>query len=180
MATPKQIEANRRNARKSTGPRTREGKARVSQNAVKPGSFAPRTLIPGESLDEYDALVRKLGKDLKPRDSLEYALVRQIAGVEWRLSRAADLETGLFSERFERVRKCRDLPVDEALETSERTKILGGLLIQDANDDTLSKLSRYEMRLSRRYFAALARLEALQDRRRLRQRQSAKKSTKKK
>ncbi len=180
MTTAKQIEANRRNAQRSTGPRTAEGRACVSQNRAKRGFFAPRTLVPGESLDEYDALVRSLERDLKPYDALERGLVRQIASAEWRLNRAVEIETGMFSERFDHLRKCRDLPLNQPLEASQHSKLLGGLLVHDAQGDSLSKLSRYEMRLSRRYFAVLAHLEAVQDRRRRLSRKSARKSTKKK
>ena len=48
MTSDKQIEANRRNARKSTGPRTQEGKARVGNNAVKHGLLSQDVLVPGE------------------------------------------------------------------------------------------------------------------------------------
>ncbi len=180
MATQRQIEANRRNARRSTGPRTAGGKARASRNAAKGRLLPCRMLIPGESRHEYDALLRTLERNLKPHDAIEGALVRQIADAEWRLNRAVNLETGILSERFDTVRKFRDVPLDRHLDDSQRTKLFGGVLIQDAGADALSKLSRYETRLSRRYFTALARLEALQDRRRKRHRKSAKKSTKKK
>jgi len=49
MTSDKQIEANRRNARKSTGPQTPEGKAKVAQNAVKHGLLAEHILIQDES-----------------------------------------------------------------------------------------------------------------------------------
>ena len=52
MATEKQINANRQNAQKSTGPKTAEGKAAVSQNAVKHGLFA-QSLIYGENEADY-------------------------------------------------------------------------------------------------------------------------------
>lgn len=48
MATEKQIQANRNNAKKSTGPRTEKGKARVSQNALKHGLLARDAILPGE------------------------------------------------------------------------------------------------------------------------------------
>jgi hypothetical protein len=57
MTTEKQNEANRINAQKSTGPRTDEGKQRSSQNALKHGLLAKRSVIPGEDPAEFDALV---------------------------------------------------------------------------------------------------------------------------
>ena len=54
MATQAQIDANRQNAQKSTGPRTAEGKAAASQNAFKHGLFVKKAVIRDESQDEYD------------------------------------------------------------------------------------------------------------------------------
>ena len=51
-ATKAQIRANRENAKKSTGPRTAEGKARVSLNALKHGLLARDTVLPTEQLGE--------------------------------------------------------------------------------------------------------------------------------
>ena len=54
MATEAQIIANRRNSQKSTGPRSPEGKAIVSKNAVKHGLFASENVIKGENQDHFD------------------------------------------------------------------------------------------------------------------------------
>ena len=56
MSTLKQIEANRLNAKKSTGPRTAEGKAAVRLNALKHGLFALDPIIEGEKPAHFDAL----------------------------------------------------------------------------------------------------------------------------
>ena len=177
MATQKQIEANRRNALRSTGPRTAEGKASVSQNASKHGFFKRSFLAPGDVDGDYETLVGNLEQELAPVTTLELSLVRQIANAEWRLNRAIDLETGLLGHRLDSTRSLRLIPPDQPLTGLEKNKLLGSMLVHDARDsDTLSKLSRYEMRLSRRYFAALTHLQAVQDRRRA----SSRKLTKKK
>jgi len=54
MSTEAQIHANRQNAQKSTGPKTAEGKAAVSQNAVKHGLIASEAVITGENLADYE------------------------------------------------------------------------------------------------------------------------------
>jgi hypothetical protein len=59
MTTQKQIKANRKNAQKSTGPRTGEGKASVSKNAVKHGLFA-ESVIKGENEADYEAFHDKM------------------------------------------------------------------------------------------------------------------------
>jgi len=54
MATEAQIRANRRNAQKSTGPRTRQGKAALSQNAVKHGLSARQAIISAETQADFE------------------------------------------------------------------------------------------------------------------------------
>ena len=67
MATEAQILANRRNAQKSTGPRTREGKAAVSQNAIKHGLLARQAVISSESQAELRPLPRPHARRTGPR-----------------------------------------------------------------------------------------------------------------
>ena len=55
MSTKAQIKANQQNAQKSTGPQTAQGKAVVSQNAVKHGLFAAEAVINGENQADYEA-----------------------------------------------------------------------------------------------------------------------------
>ena len=79
----KQIEANRRNAQRSTGPKTTEGKERAAQNATRSGIYAktllpiPRGLFAEEAADieEFEA---DLLEALRPRDALEWGLARRI------------------------------------------------------------------------------------------------------
>ena len=60
MTSEKKIEANRRNALKSTGPRTKKGKALASRNALTHALYAGRQVLPGESEKEYRALLASL------------------------------------------------------------------------------------------------------------------------
>jgi hypothetical protein len=60
MATLKQFEANRRNAQKSTGPNTPEGKAAVSMNTLRHGLRARTVVLPGENREEFDHLCNDL------------------------------------------------------------------------------------------------------------------------
>src|SRR5438132_1388356 len=68
-------EANRRNARKSTGPRSAAGKARSRFNALKHGMTARSTLLPDEDASELAARQQKLLDDLQPRSHFEAILV---------------------------------------------------------------------------------------------------------
>ena len=97
MATQKQIEANRRNARKSTGPKTAAGKAASAANALGHGlTAAGDVLLADESADAFEAMQRDVLADLAPQDALQAMLARRIVQLLWRLDRAARLEAELF------------------------------------------------------------------------------------
>ena len=66
MATIKQVNANRQNAKKSTGPRTPEGKRRVSQNAIKHGLSASEVVLPGEDAAEFERMRDGFVETLEP------------------------------------------------------------------------------------------------------------------
>ncbi len=96
MSTEAQIEANRANAQKSTGPRTPEGKAVVAQNALKHGLLARQAVIAGEDTDDYELLRDQLDAEMAPVGLLESRLVERIAGLLWRLQRAERLHNETF------------------------------------------------------------------------------------
>ena len=96
--SPKQLAANARNATRSTGPRTAEGKAAVSGNAVKHGLCSQRTLIPGEDPKRFAALREGIMTDVRPTGDTEYVLVERIATAAWRLKRATRYETSLIED----------------------------------------------------------------------------------
>ena len=98
MATAKQIEANRQNAKKSPGPRTDEGKSRVALNALKHGLLAQRVVLPNEDEAEFAEFSLGLGQELQPVGELEEFFVSLIAACAWRLRRLMRVEKGLFSE----------------------------------------------------------------------------------
>ena len=74
----KQQEANRRNALRSTGPRTAAGKEHVRPNAVKHGLVAREILIPGEDLEALEELAGRMRAELHPVGAEEEALVERI------------------------------------------------------------------------------------------------------
>lgn len=94
----KQLAANRRNALKSTGPKTPRGKAVVSRNALKFGVLAEAVVVRGqavkESAHEYEQLCREFHESLAPVGVLEEMLTGQIAATAWRLRRARRAESG--------------------------------------------------------------------------------------
>ena len=104
MATRRQKKANRRNAKRSTGPRTPEGKARSSQNACKHGLFARDTVLPDENPKEFLDLIATLEQELNAIGGFERRLVRHIADAEWRIRRIVRLETGFLTHHLEQER----------------------------------------------------------------------------
>ena len=80
------------NEMKSTGPRTEEGKARSSQNALKHGLFAKTILIQGESQEEFDRHYNQFKGDYKPVGATEEDLVLLLATTSWRRRRLPGLE----------------------------------------------------------------------------------------
>jgi hypothetical protein len=92
MCSQKKLEANRRNAQKSTGPRTAEGKARSSRNAVTHGLFCQDAVLPGESQEQFDALRLEFLQRLCPQDLLELSLVDRIVLATWKLRRLQEAE----------------------------------------------------------------------------------------
>jgi hypothetical protein len=98
MVSQKQLEANRRNALRSTGPKTAAGKSVSRINAAKHGMLARQVVVHGrfhqESADEFKTICREYHQSLAPAGPLEEMLVGQIVTVVWRLRRVRIAETG--------------------------------------------------------------------------------------
>ena len=96
MISFKQINANRRNARKSTGPTTEEGKQRSRCNAVRHGLTAETVVGALEDADDYKAFEAAIIADYDAQSAVERELVLRLASLLWRLRRATTMGTGLF------------------------------------------------------------------------------------
>jgi hypothetical protein len=96
MATEAQVQANRLNAQKSTGPRSAEGKATVSQNAVKHGFSGRLDVIKGEEQAEFERHREAMLGELAPVGAVESMLAERIAGLAWRLKRAERMQDEAF------------------------------------------------------------------------------------
>jgi len=97
MISAKQLDANRRNAEKSTGPRTPEGKAAASMNALQHGLRARRTVLPDENEEHFNQLCEDLEAEWQPRTPTERMLVEQMATDQWILARLARRERQAFA-----------------------------------------------------------------------------------
>jgi hypothetical protein len=135
----KQLAANRRNARQSTGPRTPTGKAVSKMNALKHGVLARSVVVHGykfkESVPAFQKLCLEFCANLAPEGPLEEMLVNQIVTIVWRLRRARTAESGEIA-----------LSVDAAYETCENrdpvsiSLFLGAALMSPYSTEFASKL----------------------------------------
>ena len=161
MPTRAQIRANRNNAKKSTGPRTEEGKARAAKNSLKHGLLARDTVLPGEDPAEFDSQLSALEADIQPANSLEFELVRQIADAQWRMRRLTRLETGFLAaavaDQRRHLEKCR--PDELRPGYDGETLLLGSAMLD--RTQAFVHLARYDGHLSRRFFRAVKQLRDL-------------------
>ena len=105
MSSFKQIEANRRNALKSTGPTTPEGKRRSRCNAVRHGLTAETVIAALEDPEDYEAFEAAVISNYDAESAVQRELVLRLASVLWRLRRASSIETGLFESVIEASHK---------------------------------------------------------------------------
>ena len=96
MPTLSQIEANRRNSQKSTGPRSPEGKAISRFNALKSGVNAKSQVIPGEDASALEALAADYHQQFQPATPLECFLVDSLVNADWQLRRLRRVEAQLW------------------------------------------------------------------------------------
>ncbi len=99
MASASQINANRKNAEKSSGPKTAEGKQTSSQNAFKHGlcSNGDFYLLEDEDQDKFAALCQTFIKIEQPSNEIERILVRRLAEHQWLITRAMRFQNHCFS-----------------------------------------------------------------------------------
>jgi hypothetical protein len=107
MTSLRQIEANRRNAGKSTGPTTEEGKQRARCNAVRHGLTAETVIDALEDAQDYKTFEEAIAADYDPQSAIERELILRLASLLWRLRRATAIEAGLFEIQADHLQECR-------------------------------------------------------------------------
>jgi hypothetical protein len=170
MASNKQLEANRANARKSTGPRSQGGKARSRLNSRKHGLTAKTLIIVGERSDDFDQLRAELMDEHDPQSASECELVERLAGILWRLRRVPFFEAAILTTRQAHVvhnNSFLKVTVPEGLSDEEcRARSVGEALILDGSfHDIFGKLTRYEATLMNAFTKTLQMLLLLQENR---------------
>jgi hypothetical protein len=105
MTSFRQIDANRRNAQRSTGPITQEGKKKSRRNAVRHGLTAETVIDELEDAEDYAAFEMAITADYDAHSAAERELVLRLASVLWRLRRATAIESGLFEIQAQQGRR---------------------------------------------------------------------------
>ncbi|HEY1505414.1 MAG TPA: hypothetical protein VGF92_13995 [Stellaceae bacterium] len=152
MASPARIAANRRNAKKSTGPKTAVGKAAASHNAMKHGLHAKDVVCAEEDSREYQEVAEAVFADLAPVGTVEELLADRIATYTWRLQRMVCTEAAMFDDPL----GYGGLKPGESAYAKRF----------DRSTSEMIALSRYEASLDRSLGRAYALLERRQARRR--------------
>lgn len=152
----KQFAANRANARKSTGPRTAEGKKRSSLNATRHGLTGQVAVLPGEDLAAYFHFCSQFRESVSPVGFLEEQLAQSLAELRWRLNRVSQLENAVFSLGF-------DLHADDiSTGHPEAHAALTNAITYLEHGSRIANLSVIASRLSRQYEKEFAQLRTLQ------------------
>ena len=163
MISEKQLEANRRNAQQSTGPKTEAGKARCALNAGKDPLTGQVHIMTEEDRVAFNALSTRLTKAYDPQGEDELQLARLVIMGTWRLHRITAIEDNTFALGHERNGK--------SIETghAEINAAFAGAITWEKESKALERLSIYEQRLNRTMHKNLAALQALQATRKARE-----------
>ena len=165
MATEAQILANRRNAQKSTGPRTPEGKAAVSQNAVKHGLSTRQDVISSESRADFDSHRENMLAELAPASPVESVLADRIVSLSWRLKRAERFQNQAIDALNARNTTGPLSRLAQSLSNTPASNgelALGHLAIKDFSDArVLERLLMYERRIEHSLYKTLLELQRL-------------------
>ena len=156
MTSAKQLQANRNNARLSTGPKTEQGRSRSRMNALRHGLTGQVTTMTDEDRAAHDQFSQALIKSLAPEGAMETQLAQRIATDSWRLNRASAIEDNLFALGLHQNagNLCPDhQQIDAALTTAR---------VFTEESHQLQILTLYEQRLNRALQKNLALLQSLQ------------------
>ena len=143
MTSPARAAANAANAQSSTGPRTEEGKARSSRNALKHGLTSRDLIVREDEQEDFNDLQQSLREDLGPEGALESFTFNQLVRAAWNMHRFQRLEAGLMVDGLDP-------------------------LLDESSAKTLDRLHRYHGQAERSYYRHLRELRVLQTNRALR------------
>jgi len=174
MTSEAQILANRRNTQKSRGPQTAEGKAIVSQNAVRHGLSARQDVICSENRAEFDLHRGRMLADLAPIGPVESMLAERIVGLSWRLRRAGRIQNEAIDTLNAGNTSGPLAKITQSLLSGGRNRLhgepdacdgdlaLGRMATKDfANARILERLLMYERRIEHSLYRTIVELQRL-------------------
>ena len=172
-ATKAQIAANRRNCQKSTGPSTPQGKAVVSQNAVKHGLTANQTVIKSEDQAEFDLHRNQIIDEWAPSTPMESMLAERIVDLSWKLKRIGYIQNNVIDalstpktsplSKLQQALLAKYMPTSQTEPSEPDPELaLGRLAIKDfSNSRVLEKLLMYERRTESSLYKTMLELQRL-------------------
>ena len=155
------LRANRRNAQKSTGPKTVEGKSRSALNATRHGILSQVIHLPEEEMNSYHEFTERYVASVQPVGSVETELANACADLQFRLHRLAAAEHNLFAIGHDEQGELWNTGHPE----SHAALTMAETLRQASNP--LALLTLYESRLNRRFLQTLKQLRDIQRERKL-------------
>lgn len=158
--TVKQLEANRRNAQKCTGPKTAEGKRRSSMNALKHGLTAATVVLPFENDLGYHQIRANLIRGYQPATPQELMLVDQIAVGYWRTIRSRRFETAMFDNQVRTRKAAHGLSSTPDPARDDEACVV---VLCTAPEGTFQNYFRYDGTIERQYYRAMEALRRLQN-----------------
>jgi hypothetical protein len=158
MATQAQIDANRRNAQRSTGPRTSEGKAASRWNSLRHGLAAEQPVLPHEDPAQYHRVRGELIETWQPANAQELMLVDQVARGWLRMNRAARFETALLDLQ---ARGLKHTHAIDTLPTPDDDEAIAASFFEDETGNGFNRWCRYDARAQSTYYRALTHLRSL-------------------
>jgi hypothetical protein len=165
MASEAQVLANRRNAQKSTGPRTEEGKAVAAQNAVKHGLLARDDVIKTEDQGDFDRMREKVLGELDPAGPVETPLAERIVSLMWRLKRAERLQNEVFDYLLARDADLCERRVYCTSADDPRGDLefgLGRVVVEDLSKSrVIERLELYERRIESSLYRTMRELRTV-------------------
>ncbi len=153
----RRLAANRANAKKSTGPKTEAGKAKVAQNATKHGLSATHFILAHENIDEFDAFRQVYFQRFQPRDGVETHVLNQLIHGMWTLQRAWKSQNVSIDVQMDLMRPDLDREY-KSLNNDER---LVFAMDELAENPKMLLLRRYQTALENQYSRALRNYERL-------------------
>lgn len=164
MTSIKKINANRLNAKCSTGPISKKGKLNSSKNAIKHGLHAEKFVVIGESVVDLEIIRDRLVDELKPIGIMQEQIVEKMVDLAIRLRRIPIIEAGIFNHEMleheadeykEKVASTIEGETDNRIVLSSNTLVrkTGLSFARDCNQGSaILKLNTIEDKLLSKYF----------------------------